>query len=49
MKKLNRKEMPAGWRIQTGLNPDFFASIKRWMRERGDQVAQLLSVRHAYQ
>jgi hypothetical protein len=32
--------MPAGWRIQTGLNPDFFISVKQWMKERGNQVAE---------
>lgn len=40
MNKLNRKEMPLGWAIRTGLNPDFVISVKRWAKERGKQVAE---------
>ena len=40
MKRFNRKEMPTGWRVQTGLNPDYFIDIKKWMKERGRQVAE---------
>lgn len=40
MKKLNRKEMPLGWTIRTGLNPDFVLSVKRWAKESGKRVAE---------
>lgn len=38
--RLNRKDMPTGWIISTGLNPDFVISVKRWAKESGRQVAQ---------
>jgi len=40
MKKLTRKNVPTGWSIRTGLNPDYFISVKRWAKERGRQVAE---------
>lgn len=38
--RLNRNAMPTGWRIQTGLNPDFVISVKRWAKESGRKVAE---------
>lgn len=40
MEKLNIKNMPVGWRIQTGLNPYYFLYVKRLAKERGKQVAE---------
>ncbi|OCZ50857.1 hypothetical protein [Dehalobacter sp. TeCB1] len=36
----NIKNLPTGWRIQTGLNSDYFLSVKLWAKERGRQVAE---------
>ena len=40
MARLNRKDMPAGWKIQTGLNPEFVIKVKQWAKERGKQVSE---------
>ncbi|CDX01318.1 Hypothetical protein DPCES_1431 [Desulfitobacterium hafniense] len=37
---MKKFKIPTGWRMQTGLNPGYFISAKRWAKERGRQVAE---------
>lgn len=43
-KKLNRLNVPTGWRIQTGLNPEFVVSVKQWAKDCGRRVAEAKKV-----